>query len=187
MQHRASLHQSCYCYSFVWSCAGRHVLLQLPMHYPSECIALPCELKRLCKCKSETKSLVLDFVTWVLYMPAYLWIACLSLGSSIDSLVRCGACALHHLLGFRSTHIVWFDPSIDTFVPTVCIGMLRSFWCWDEFPFWCLPPFLLVLPSRFVVTQLFVSGYVFQRHTTNLISQSKRVTFMPTLCPSLCQ
>jgi hypothetical protein len=38
-------------------------------------------------------------------------------------LVRCSACALHLLLCFRSTHIVWFDPSIVTFVPTVCITL----------------------------------------------------------------
>ena len=38
-------------------------------------------------------------------------------------LVRCSACALHLLLCFRSTHIVWFDPSIVTFVPTVCIRL----------------------------------------------------------------
>ena len=30
-------------------------------------------------------------------------------------------------------------------------------WCWEELRFWCLPSFFSVLPSRFVVTQLFVS------------------------------
>ena len=36
-------------------------------------------------------------------------------------------------------------------------GLLRSFRCCMVWRFWCLPSFLSVLPSRFVVTQLFVS------------------------------
>ena len=32
--------------------------------------------------------------------------------------------------------------------------LLRSFRFWEELRFWCLPSFLSVLPSRFVVTQL---------------------------------
>ena len=35
--------------------------------------------------------------------------------------VRYSACARHHLLVFCSTHILWFDPSSVTFVPTDCI------------------------------------------------------------------
>ena len=36
-------------------------------------------------------------------------------------LVKCSACAVHHLLVLRSTHVLWSDTSSVTLVQTVCI------------------------------------------------------------------
>ena len=52
----------------------------------------------------------------------------------------------------------------------------RSFWCQEKLRFWCLPSFLSVLPSRFVVTQLYVSIILLARflHLEKLSSSSIR-------------
>ena len=67
---------------------------------------------------------VLDFVSCVLCVPAYLWIAVLSLDREIALIVPLGAILMccTTRLGFLvscSTHIVWSALSIVTFVPTV--------------------------------------------------------------------
>ena len=109
--------------------------------------------------------LLLDFVTCVLCVPA-----CLRIVQS-DSLVRCNACALHSLacLPFHTHSVLrFFQCHFGTICvclpPFLCLhldlGCCFPFDGEKEFLIWFLPSFLSVLPSRFVVTPLFVLGFV---------------------------